>query len=700
MMGAAARMRRVLVVAALAVAVIVALAGIGVWRFAATLPQLDLTPVRQHSAVVLDRNGTLLRAFTFDDGRWRLPATVADVDPRFIDLLIAYEDRRFHAHDGVDPLAVGRAAYQMLTSGRIVSGGSTLTMQVARLMEPRSERSFKAKLRQAVRAVELERRFSKAEILSFYLNLAPYGGNLEGVRAASLAYFGKEPRRLSTAEAALLVALPQSPEARRPDRSPARARIARDRVLDRAVERGVVSAAEAEAARAAPVPDARRPFPMLAPHVAQEVRDARPEAGVHRTTIDAGLQASMEALAREAAARIGPYLSAAIVVVDNATGEVRAHVGAADYGAAERAGWVDAARAVRSPGSVLKPFIYAMAFEAGLAHPETILEDRPTRYGLYAPENFDQTFQGTVTARKALQLSLNIPAVALLAEVGPVQFLTRLRASGVAVEMPKDAGEPGLAIALGGLGLRLTDMAAAFSGLARGGAVPVLRYRPDDGEGASRPAFVGPVAAWYVADILRGAPAPHNALPGRIAYKTGTSYGYRDAVAAGFDRHTTIAVWLGRPDGGAVPGLLARNTAAPLLFDAFARLGREPVPVAAPPGRLTVSTTASLPPPLRHLRRDAPGTILATVTAPLRIAYPPDGAVIDLGFADGAGLLQSLALKATGGALPLTWLVDGKPVQQGSIRRETSWQPDGAGFARLSVIDARGNADHVNVRLR
>ncbi|MGV6872861.1 penicillin-binding protein 1C [Pseudochelatococcus sp. B33] len=701
-------MRRWLKAVALAAVVACLAAGVGLWRFAAGLPELDLAPAYRHSAVVLDRNGTLLRAFTFDDGRWRLPAAVTDVDPRFIDLLIAYEDRRFLDHGGVDPLAVARAAFQMAVSGRIVSGGSTLTMQVARLMEPRGERSFTAKLRQAVRAVALERRFSKGEILSFYLNLAPYGGNLEGVRAASLAYFGKEPRRLSTAEAALLVALPQSPEARRPDRFSETARAARDRVLQRAEARGLVSAAEADAARTTPVPEARKPFPMLAPHVAQAERDARPETGVHRLTIDAPLQGSFEALAREAAARIGPQISAAIVAVDNATGEVRAHVGAADFGAAERAGWVDAARAVRSPGSALKPFVYALAFDAGLAHPETILEDRPTRYGLYAPENFDQTFQGTVTARKALQLSLNVPAVALLAEVGPVQFLTRLKAAGVAIELPKEAGEPGLAIALGGLGIRLTDMAAAFSGLARGGAVPALRYRiggaePAPPEPARRSALTGAVAAWYVADILRGAPAPQNALSGRIAYKTGTSYGYRDAVAVGFDRHTTVAVWLGRPDGGAVPGLLARNTAAPLLFEAFARLGarfgREPVPVPAPPGRLT-ATTATLPPPLRHLRRDAPGTVMATVSAPLRIAYPPDGAVIDLGFSGGEGMSQALALKATGGAPPLTWLVNGRPVEQGAIRRETSWRPDGAGFARLSVIDARGGADHVNVRLQ
>ncbi|MFD2251875.1 penicillin-binding protein 1C [Pseudochelatococcus lubricantis] len=687
-----------------AVALVAALlAGGALWRFAASLPPLDLAAARQYSTVVLDRHGAVLRAFTFDDGRWRLPATVADVDPRFLDLLMAYEDRRFRRHHGVDPLATSRAAIQMLATGRIVSGGSTLTMQVARLMEPRTERTMAAKLRQAVRAIELERHFSKDGILAFYLGLAPYGGNLEGVRAASLAYFGKEPRRLSVAEAALLVALPQSPEARRPDRFPGQARAARGRVLKRAFERGLIGAAEMEAALAAPVPTARRSFPMLAAHVAQAERAANPEAGTLRLTIDAGLQAGLETLAREAARRIGPQISAAIVAVDNSTGEVLAHVGAADIMASERAGWVDAAKAVRSPGSALKPFIYALAFEAGLAHPETVLEDRPTRYGLYAPENFDQTFQGTVTARKALQLSLNVPAVALLAEVGPAHLLARLRAAGVAVELPKDGGEPGLAIALGGLGIRLTDLARAYAGLARGGKVPALRYRLDSEiPAAAEPAFVQPVAAWYVADILRGAPAPHNAPAGRIAYKTGTSYGYRDAVAAGFDRNTTIAVWLGRPDGGAVPGLLARHTAAPLLFEAFARLGRDSLPVIVPEGRLT-ATSATLPPPLRHLRRDAPRNLMATISAPLRIAFPPDGALIDLGLEQEGGqeaVLQELALKASGGIPPLTWMVNGRPVEQGALRRETRWRPDGEGFAWLSVIDARGSTDNVTVRIR
>src|SRR5262245_44873159 len=274
------------------------------------------------SALVVDRDGKLLRPYTTPEGRWRLPATRESVDPRFLELLFAYEDRRFNAHLGVDPLALGRALLQFVTNGRIVSGASTLTMQVARLLEPRAERSFTAKLRQIVRAVEIERALTKDEILTLYLSLAPYGGNLEGVRAASLAYFGKEPRRLTLGEAALLVALPQSPEHRRPDRAIETVRHARDRVLDRVAAAGIVAADEIARAKQEPVPDGRRPMPMLAPHAADAAMAAAPERSFHRLTIDATLQKNLEELARERARALGPDMSVAILAVDNATGEV------------------------------------------------------------------------------------------------------------------------------------------------------------------------------------------------------------------------------------------------------------------------------------------------------------------------------------------------------------------------------------------
>jgi penicillin-binding protein 1C len=672
--------------------------GLSLWLFVESLGPLDLTAAGNRSTVVLDRHGQLLRPFATREGRWRLPIETGDVDPRYLAMLKAYEDARFDRHPGIDPLALLRSAAQFAGNGRVVSGGSTLTMQVARLLEPRDERTLTAKLRQIVRAVELEFRFSKDEILRLYLTLAPYGGNLEGLRAASLSYFGREPKRLSFSEAALLVALPQSPETRRPDRFDQAARDARNRVLDRARERGVITAAEAEAAKAAPVPPERRAFPMLAAHAAEAAVGQRPDRATHSLTIDARLQTGLEHLARERIGRLDPRLSLAILVIDNATGEVRAQVGSPDYTSRDRAGAIDMTLAIRSPGSALKPFIYALAFESGLAHPETLLDDRPSRYGIYQPENFDLAFQGTVTARKALQLSLNVPAVELLSELGPARLLARLRETEIAVTMPRDAA-PGLAVGLGGLGITLTDLTRLYAGLARGGELPgLVRMLGEDPASAPRRRIVDPVAAWYVFDILRGAPPPENALAGRIAFKTGTSYGYRDAWAVGYDRHFTIGVWVGRPDGTAVPGLVGRLVAAPILFDAYGRLGAEPEALAVPPYVLQ-ATTATLPPPLRHMRKDVPKTLASTVQAPLKIAFPLDGSRVDLGFSHPSEEKGSLVLKASGGVPPLTWMVDGAPVEAGTLRREAIWQPEGAGFVRLSVIDARGSTDSVQVRL-
>ena len=677
--------------------VAVLLPALALWRYATTLPPLDLTGASLRSTVILDRKGQLLRPFATADGRWRLPVTAGEIDPRYLAMLKAYEDRRFDAHPGIDPAATLRAAWQWLVSRRIVSGGSTLSMQVARLVEPRAERSLPAKLRQMVRAVELERALGKAGVLDLYLALAPYGGPVEGVRAASLAYFGREPARLSFAESALLVALPQAPEARRPDRFSANARRARDRVLDIAAERGVLTVEEARAAKAEPVPGARKPFPMLAAHAAEQALAADPATRVQRLTLDTRLQASLETLAAERAAAMGPALSAAILVLDNRSGHVLAHVGSAGYLDGARAGAVDATHAVRSPGSALKPFIYALAFENGLAHPETLLDDRPARFAAsYAPENFDMGYRGTVTARVALQQSLNLPAVDLLETVGAARFVARLRGAGATVQLPRDTA-PGLPVALGGLGITPTDLARLYAGLARGGSVPALVRRLDGPAPPAQPerTVADPVAAWYVADILRGAPPPENAPSGRIAYKTGTSYGYRDAWAVGFDARVTVAVWIGRPDGASVPGLVGRSHAAPILFDAFSRFGGEPEPLPRPREAL-VAATAALPPPLRHIRRDAPKTLAATLGVPLKIAYPPDGARVDLGL--GAGASAHLALKALGGQPPLTWMVDGLPVAE-SLRRHSDWSPQGAGFARISVMDASGASDSVVVRL-
>ena len=673
--------------------VIAAIAGAAV--LIASLGPAPLGKGLSFSTTVVDRDGRLLRPYTTEEGRWRLPATRESVDPRFLDLLFAYEDKRFRKHHGVDALALGRAFAQFIFNGRTVSGGSTLTMQVARLLEPR-ERTLIAKLRQIARAIEIERRLSKDDILALYLSLAPYGGNLEGIRAASLAYFGKEPRRLNLAESALLVALPQSPEQRRPDRSIAAARHARDRVLDRVSAAGLVPADEVARAKLESVPEGRKPMPMLAPHAADAVVAAAPSRSLHRLTIDAVLQKSLEDLARERARVLGPDLSIAILAVDNATGEVLARVASADYFDVARAGRVDMTQAVRSPGSTLKPFIYGLGFEDGLIHPETLIEDRPVRYGGYAPENFDLTFQGTVTVRRALQLSLNVPAVAVLDKVGASRFTARLGQAGGSLLLPKGEA-PGLAIGLGGVGVKLADLVMLYSGLARLGTTMPLTER-FAGENPPAPRrLMEPVAAWYVGNVLLGTPPPENAAGGRIAFKTGTSYGYRDAWSVGFDGRITVGVWVGRPDGAPVPGLVGRAAAAPILFDAFARTGKLPASLPSTPKDALVAATAKLPPPLQRFR---PGRLPGEAAEPqLRIMFPPNGARLELASGEG-GKPDPVALKVTGGSGPLTVLVNGAPLPAVAGRRTLFFEPEGPGFVRLTVIDEKGATDSVMVRLQ
>jgi len=670
-------------------------------------PPLDAAT--EGSVVVLDRDGKLLRPFTTKDGRWRLPVDETSVDPRYLAMLFAYEDRRFQTHHGVDFAALLRPPLQFLTSGHIRSGASTLTMQVARLLDGKHDRTGLGKLRQIVRAVEIERRLTKSQILRLYLKLAPFGGNLEGVRAASLAYLGKEPLRLSVGEAALLVALPQSPEARRPDLHAESARAARSRVLARARAAGIIDAAEQTHANAEPIATARKPFPQYAPHLSEEEVAAHPDAAIHRLTIDRALQANLEDLARSSAQALGPRLSLAMLVADNGTGEVLALVGSPDYLDRKRFGAIDMANAIRSPGSTLKPLVYGLAFEAGIAHPDTLIDDKPTRFGRYAPKNFDDTFHGMVTIREALRQSLNVPAVKVLAAVGPTRMMARLKEAGIHYELPLDAG-PSLAVGLGGVGLTLRDLTQMYADIARGGGSKPLRHTiatDSAGRDADRNAsatdrnanLLDKTAAWYIQSILRGTAPPRNAKGGEIAYKTGTSYGFRDAWAAGFDGKTTIAVWVGRPDGVPEPGITGVGTAAPILFDAFARLPGRRAPL--PPAPEGAEVGVDLPPPLKVF---LPDRVEKAGNKPfsepeLAISFPPDNAEIALDqAADGSS--RPLIVKAEGGVLPLTWMVDDEPVASDAFSREAMVTPHGKGFSKLSVVDATGRVDRVTVTVR
>ncbi|MGO8779650.1 MAG: penicillin-binding protein 1C [Rhodomicrobium sp.] len=668
---------------------------------------LPLDAAASSSRLVLDRDGHLLRAFTTPDGRWRLDAKPDEVSATYLSLLFAFEDRRFWKHPGVDPLAFGRAILQAIRHGHPISGGSTLTMQVARLLRGSPTHSIPAKFQQIADALRLETTLSKREILSLYLKLAPYGGNLEGVRAASLAYFGKEPRRLSIAEAALLVAIPQSPETRRLDAKDSLDRgyrsliEGRNRVIRRAAVAHVITQADARTAIAQAAPRGRLEFPALAPHLSERLIAAIPDRPVIQTTIDGKLQEAAEQLTRRNAQSLGGKISIAALIVNNRTGEVLAHVGSAGYFDETRLGAIDMTVAIRSPGSALKPFIYGLAFEDGLAHPETLIEDRPVRFDSYAPANFDNTFHGTVTVRTALQQSFNVPAVKVLNEVSPVKLAARFRDAGMPFAVPRN-----LTVALGGVGLSLENLAGLYLALARGGSVIPICYQKDNlgplWNAADAPVLLQPAAAWYVTDILRGAPVPASATPGAIAFKTGTSYGFRDAWAAGFDGEYTIAVWIGRPDASSVPGLAGLRAAAPVLFELFGAIGPHRAPFAAAPANVIgVHKTADLPPPLRVFReqkREPAGA--AGQDAPLRIAYPLANSEVELALAEGETEQVPVPLKAEGGTLPLTWLVDGRPLQSSPHRREAFLKPQGPGFVQITVVDAEGRSDSTQIRLR
>jgi len=690
-MGAAGDERRFRV--AVVATVLLAVTGTAFY-FTLSPPPLDRG--RDTSVLVLAADGSILRGFLSADGKWRLPVEPEKVDPLYLRMLIAAEDARFAWHPGVDPLAVLRASAQLALSGRVVSGGSTLTMQVARLLEGH-RRSLSAKLREAAKALALERRMSKDEVLALYLTLAPFGGNLEGVRAASLAYFGKEPAHLSPAECALLVAIPRSPERLRPDRHPEAARAGRDRVLLRMAAAGVISPTALAEARAQQVPQVRLTMPFRAPHLARALRDENPRAPSHRTTIDALLQQRVESLLKREALAIDAEASLAAIIVENRDRRVLAYAGSADFNAVARRGTLDMARAVRSPGSALKPFIYGMAFDRLLIHPATALEDRPREFGDYAPADFDGRFQGEVTARQALQYSLNLPAVAVLHRLGPARFVAALAAAGIGLRLPEPATDPGLAVALGGAGITLTDLVRLYAALSNGGEVAPLRYRRDEPTGSSSH-VLGALGAWYVNDILAEAPAPPGILPAeirggrRLAFKTGTSYGFRDFWAVGYDAEVTIGVWAGRPDGTPMPGRSGRLTAAPILFKLADLLGPAPPhsDASPPPGAL-VATRNELPTRLQHLDPAPPLRAAAPAGGP-KIIYPPDGALIEWRGGE-------LPLEATGGKRPLRWLVDGKPLPPGEPRRPIYWQPEGVGFARLTVIDGDGRSAHSTVRL-
>lgn len=659
---------------------------------------LQLDRYRDTSDEVLSADGRLMRLFTVEDGLVRRQVSLEEVDPLFIRMLVAYEDKRFFGHSGVDLLALVRALGQAAQHGEVVSGASTLTMQAARLLEPRP-RTLRSKLIEMFRALQLERHFSKQEILEIYLTLAPYGGNIEGIKAAAYSYFGHDASELSPDQAALLVILPQAPTRLRPDRYAGRARLARNKVLKRVADEINLDTGVTALALAAPVPETRHEAGIIAPHLAARLRLAG-HGGRVLTGIEHDLQAELERLVAVRASAVHRQASVAVLLVHNQSRRVLAYVGSAGFGDVARHGYVDMVSAIRSPGSTLKPFIYGMAIERGIAHAETRVRDEPRSFGTYAPGNFMDRHYGEVSIREALVRSLNVPAVAVLERLGPVAFTGHLREAGAKLRLPGD--EPaGLAVALGGVGTSLESLVEMYAALASDGMVRPLAYLSEP-QGALPPAveILSAGTRRTIGNMLADARPPEDRLPRAyqnrrhtVAYKTGTSYGFRDAWAIGYDRDYTVGVWVGRPDGTPLPGHFGASTAAPILFDVFDRLPTAPAAdwaEAAGDRR----RFADLPPALKYFDRPERLMLAGAGADRLGISFPKDGSVIEL-----AGGDMPLALEADGGTRPLQWFVDGQPLVTSRWARQASFPLRGEGFYQVTVTDAEGQVASAKIRV-
>ncbi len=527
---------------------------------------IDLLP-RTQTRVILAEDGTPLRTFADQNGVWRYPVNINDVSPRYIEAVLGYEDRWFYAHPGVNPVALIRAAYQWGDTGKIISGGSTLTMQVARLRRA-MPRNITGKCLQIFSALQLEWRYEKNEILTYYLNNAPFGGTFEGVLAASYAYFDHDVKSLTHAQAALLAVLPQAPSRFRPDRFPDAAKNARDKLLQRLNTFGIwsneiIQDAKMEKVTGWPI-DTKINAPLLARRLHNRTPATQPRVKTH---IRYHLQLAMEQLAQDYTAGLPPRLSCAILTMNNNTGGVEAYVGSADFLNELRFGHVDMVKAIRSPGSTMKPFIYGMALDEGLIHSQSMLMDVPIQFGNYHPVNFHRNFSGPVSVSEALSESLNLPAVQLLDHLGPRFFYAGMTNIGFKISLPVGAA-PNLAMALGGFSTSLENLVFAYSSLGRGGNAIEPLFKKESKR--SQHKLLSEGAAWIIHDILL--PKDHSQIKRNdrnFAIKTGTSYGFRDAWAIGVDKGYTVGVWVGRPDGIPVPGHYGAQTATPLLKMAF-----------------------------------------------------------------------------------------------------------------------------------
>lgn len=538
---------------------------------------------RPISTVVEDRNGELLGATVAADGQWRFPP-MDHVPDKFVRALLAYEDRRFFLHPGVDPIAVTRALRDNLRKQEVVSGASTLTMQVVRLSRHGRSRTLPEKMIEMVLALRLEWAKSKKEILALYASHAPFGGNVVGLEAASWRYFGRPPQQLSWAEAAMLAVLPNSPSLIHPGRNRVLLKEKRDRLLLRLRQTGQLDSLTCALACREPLPDKPYPLPMTAPHIVQRLKNGR-SGSRFRTTLDQNLQKQSLAVARRHLAKVSANgihnIAAVIVRVDSGT--VAAYLGNVTQDVAEHSPSVDIITAPRSTGSLLKPLLYAGMLEASELLPTTLVPDIPTQMGGFAPQNYSRGYEGAVPAARALARSLNVPAVRMLHRFGVDRFYDLLKSLGMST-LFRPAQDYGLTLILGGAEGSLWDLTSIYAGLARGACQPTGRspfFAPrlladDDKKKPAADSPLSPTVCWFTLAAMREVTRPGEeqnwelfTSSQEVAWKTGTSFGFRDGWAIGVTPEYAVGVWLGNADGEGRPGLTGIGAAAPLMFDLF-----------------------------------------------------------------------------------------------------------------------------------
>ena len=651
-------------------------------------------------------------------------------------MLIAFEDKRFFRHPGVDVLALCRATAQFFKKREIVSGASTITMQAARLLEPRP-RSIFNKVKEIFRALQLEWHFSKKEILEFYLLLAPYGGNLEGIRAATLVYLGKEPTQLTAAEAAMLVVLPQSPnrlrvkqkdkQNQKQKQNEVLNKKNRDKVLLRMARENILSEQQIQEAMEDALPGSQsmlsgmnknQRLPRHALHLAYSFGHKRgyEHQQIHSiaaTTLNASLQVQMENLLQQEIPFLSNTQSVAILVVKNSNREVQAYAGSVNFLDQVRKGQIDMVRAIRSPGSLLKPFIYALGFDDGIIHPETIIQDVPTGFSGYSPTNFKDIFHGAVTIREALKQSLNIPAVAVLERLGPSRFYAFLRSFGITLKFEHRDELPSLPLALGGVGMTLWDLVALYAALPNGGEYKSLRIFKDN-EGSKnqsenqyatptydeKPSYIcNTESASLITNILQEAVAPDGfvdrsiVLQNKIAYKTGTSYGYRDAWAIGYNTEYTVGVWVGKADGSSSAPNTGRSAAAPILFKVFDMLPN--TTIAETKGQVDLNSNKDLPRHLQEFKTKASNK--DNPESSFCISFPKEGSVIHLEKDSALTHFRPVTITLLGGVPPYFFYVNGRPVNTNIHKKVIQWRPESKGFFELTVIDNLGNSSSSHI---